>query len=248
MREVLVVVEDEDPDALLLAAAFRRHGWRIRHLDLRFSRPTLDGSSEVPAVVLDATPVQPDVVLNRTATSGLGLSPTPALRRQLPPTWSGRHLAAREEQGLLLACFDVWDRQSRLYNPVRTTDRRLTSPPRPDRLDGDGRRGVCWIVDGQVVAAAVRRTDGRWARVDMSEETAATVKELAAAEDLRLGQVDLWQPRHRPAVVTDWQPVPAFPHQVAPLVVATIAGEAPAATPGFVARDLEPNLLENAGR
>lgn len=262
MGEALLVVEGDDPGAVMLTAAFRRHGWRVRLLDLRFGRPTLDGIDEPPTVWIDGAPVRPDVVVNRTATSQLGLAAGTALARQLATTWSGRHLAAREEQALLLACFDLWERTSRLYNPVRSLDRRLLRPAVeaslaaagvPVSRTGDGREGVCWIVDGTVVAAATRPgPDKPWSPTPLSDATAASLRRMAEIADLRLGQLDLWQPRHDPGAtaVTGWRPIPWFRGfweqtgtDVAALAVAAIVAEPPAPTPTFLAADLEPNLL-----
>ena len=271
MREALFVVEGDDPGAVMLAAAFRRHGWRTRVLDLRFQRPTLDGSGHRPVVWIDGAPTEPDVVVNRTATSRLGLAPGSALARQLPVTWWARHLAAREEQGLLLACFDVWEQAGRLYNPVRTLDRRLLRSATEMELHalalpigragkagpgaGDGRRGVCWVVDGVVVASATLPAAGRWTPTPLSGPTADAVRQVAEHTGLRLGQLDLWQTRNAPTLVTDWKPIPwfrAFWEQtgtdVAALVVAAIVGEAPAPPPAFLADDLEPNLLATQRR
>ena len=267
MGEVVVVVEGDDPGAVMLAAAFRRHGWRVRLLDLRFGRPTLDGSDEPPTVSIDGTPTRPDVVVNRTATSRLGLAAGSALARQLATTWSGRHLAAREEQGLLLACFDVWERTSRLYNPVRALDRRLLRPAVEAELrsaglpvgragppDAAGREGVCWIVEGTIVAAATCGAPGQpWSTTPRSTESAGMIRRVADITGLRLGQIDLWQPRDDPGatLVTGWRPIPWFrafwEHtgtDVAALAVAAIVDEPPAAAPAFLAADLEPNLLD----
>jgi hypothetical protein len=264
--EVVLVVEGEDPGAVLLAAAFRRHGWQVRLLDLRFGRPTLDGVDEPPTVWIDGRPTRPDAVVNRTATSRLGLAAGSALARQLPATWSARHLAAREEQGLLLACFDLWERTSRVYNPVRTLDRRLLRPAVEAELraaklpigpprEAAGRDGICWIVDGTVVSAATRPGVGkRWSTARLSPETTETVRQVAEIADMRLGQIDLWQPRADPAgtIVTGWRPIPWFRSfweqtgtDVAALVVAAIVGGPPAAAPSFLAADLEPNLLDH---
>jgi hypothetical protein len=270
MREALLLVEGDDPGAVMLAGAFRRHGWRVRLLDLRFHRPTLDGTDEPPTVWLDGVPVHPDVVVNRTGTSRLGLTAAPALARQLATTWSGRHLAAREEQGLLLACCDLWERTSRLYNPVRTLDRRLLRPAVEAELqeaglpigpaakeEDQGRTGVCWIVDGTIVAAATRNAPGKpWSVTPLSDDTAATLGRVAEITGLRLGQLDLWQPRDGSATaVTGWRPIPLFRSfwehtgvDVAALTVAAIVGEPPAPTPPFLAADLEPNLLEASTR
>lgn len=272
MSDALFLVEGDDPGAAMLATALRRYGWRTGVLDLRFSRPTLDAAGDVPVVRVDGRPAEPTVVVNRSATSGLGLAPPAALDRQLPVTWSGRHLAAREEQGLLLACLDVWDQQSRLYNPVRTLDRRLLRPAVEVELRARGvaicrppdtavsaprdrRRGVCWIVDGTVVASFARRADGRWATTPLSENTTAQVARLADVAGLRLGQVDLWQQRGDPqrggpTFVSDWHVLPRFRSwwertgtDVADLVVAAMGGVAPVAAPDFLSGDLEPNLL-----
>ncbi|MFC4944434.1 hypothetical protein [Pseudonocardia sp. GCM10023141] len=252
MPEVLFVLEGDDPGAALLAAAFRRHGWRARLLDVRFTRPTLDACAEpAGAVRIDGNGDAPDIVINRTATSGLGLPGPAALERQLPLTWSGRHLAAREEQGLLLAVFDCWDRDSRLYNPVRAQDRRLVAalPTRVD-LPPDGRRGACWIVDDTIVAACAEQDGGGWRQVAVSAATAELARGVAATSDLRLGQVDCWQQRGGSTIVTDWSPIPPFHTlrartgiDVAALAVAALVGEPVAAAPPFLAADLESNLL-----
>lgn len=233
MGDALVVVDGDDPGAVLLAAALRRHGWRLRLLDLRYGRPTLDGSGAEPVVVIDGGEVRPDLVLNRTVTSRLGLAPGSALARQLPATWWGRHLAAREEQGLLLACFDLWERTSRLYDPVATGDRRLLRSAVAAELhaaglplvtaggegegdgvagdrDGDGRRGAAWIVDGVVVAAATQLTGQPWRATPLSPATEDVLRRTATIAGLRLGQLDLWQTRTGGTAVTDWQPTPAF--------------------------------------
>jgi hypothetical protein len=264
--EALLIVEGDDPGAVMLAAAFRRHGWRVRLLDLRFQRPTLDGSDDPPVVLIDGTPVRPDLVINRSATSRLGLAPASALGRQVGTTWSARHLGAREEQALLLACLDLWERTSRLYNPVRTLDRRLLRVATEAELRNDGvpvidgepetngREGTCWVVDGRVVASGTKTTKDGWAATAVSDTTAATVATTAKTTGLALGQVDLWQPRQGPTAVTDWRPIPwfrAFWEQtgsdVAALVVAALVHRAPAAPPGFLVADLEPNLL-NVGK
>ena len=236
MPDALVVVDGDDPGAVLLAAALRRHGWRLRHLDLRYGRPTLDGSGTEPVVVLDGIAVSADLVLNRTATSRLGLAPGNALARQLPATWWGRHLAAREEQGLLLACFDLWERTTRLYDPIATGDRRLLRAAVAAKLhaaglplgtpgggdgkdsndgdgDRDGRRGAAWVVDGVVVAAATQTAGQPWRATPLSPATEDTLRRTATVAGLRLGQLDLWQNRTGDAAattVTGWQPVPGF--------------------------------------
>jgi hypothetical protein len=92
MSEALILVDGDDPGAGLLASAFRRHRWSVRVVDLRFARPTLDAADEV-VVRIDGHPVDSDIVINRTGISGLGLASAAALDRQLPTTWSGRHLA-----------------------------------------------------------------------------------------------------------------------------------------------------------
>jgi hypothetical protein len=271
--EALLVVDGDDPGAVLLAAALRRHGWRLHHLDLRYGRPTLDGSGAEPVVVVDGGEVRPDLVLNRTATSRLGLAPGSALARQLPATWWGRHLAAREEQGLLLACFDLWERTSRLYDPVATGDRRLLRPAVAAELhaaglplvaaggdghgDGhgdDGRRGAAWIVDGVVVAAATQVAGQPWRATPLSPATEDVLRRTATIAGLRLGQLDLWQTRSGGTAVTGWQPIPGFRAveqrteiPVAALVVAALVdpGRAPepVAAPPFLAADLEANVL-----
>jgi hypothetical protein len=263
---VLLIVEGDDPGAVMVAAAFRRHGWRVHLLDLRFQRPTLDGSDDPPVVLIDGHPIRPDLVVNRSGTSRLGLAPASALGRQIGTTWSARYLGAREEQALLLACLDLWERTSRLYNPVRTLDRRLLRPAteaemhddgivlattEPEAPDAPGREGTCWIVDGVVVASATRsgKTE-RWTATALSASTADVLGKVAGHTGLALGQVDLWQPRHGPTVVTDWRPIPwfrAFWEQtgsdVAALVVAALVDAAPAPPPGFHIAGLETNLL-----
>ncbi len=263
MAEVLIVVDDDDPGAVSLAAAFRRHGWSVRLLDLRFGRPTLDASADRPLIRIDGHFIEPDVVINRTTVSGLGLTSAAALDRQLPTSWSGRHLAAREENGLLLACLDVWDRASRLYNPVRTNDRRLMRLAVESELDAQGvavgradraagTQTVCWVVDGAIAASASRLHGRPWRTNGPTDVPEELVQKTADLTGLRLGEVDLWQPDAGQHVVTGWRPVPPFRTifeqsglDVAALVVATILGEAPAPANVFLADDLEPNLRKS---
>jgi hypothetical protein len=203
--EALILVEGYDPGAGLLASAFRRHRWSVRVADLRFGWPPLDASADPVVVRLDGRSVDVDIVINRTGISGLGLSSAAALDRQLPTSWSGRHLAAREEQGLMLACLDVWDRASRPYNSVRTTDRRLLRPAVEAELAADGvpvgrvdstpgEATACWVVDGEIAASATRPSDGPWRPGSPSGASVDLVVRTAALTGLRLGEVDLWQP------------------------------------------------------
>jgi hypothetical protein len=120
--------------------------------------------------------------------------------------------------------------------------------------EDEGRPGVCWIVDGTIVAAASLGRDKRWSATPLSAETSGTITRMAELTDLRLGQVDLWQSRSDPGAttITGWRPIPLFRSfwehtgtDVAALVVAAIVGEPPAAAPGFLAADLEPNLLDH---
>lgn len=185
-------------------------------------------------MLLDGQVVLSDVVLNRTSVTGLGLAAASALDRQLPTTWSGRHLAAREEQGLLLACFDVWDRQSRLFNPVAATDRHLLRtavslglartgvpvefpghrrdqgvPADDEPPSGPYRKGACWVVEDEVVGAFARDGSG-WREVAVSDRTAHMARHVAAAAGLRLGQVSFRQYRDGSTAVTRWEAVPRF--------------------------------------
>jgi hypothetical protein len=274
MAEVLLVVDSDDAGAAMLGAAFRRHGWRVKVLDLRFGRPTLDGSHAVPVVRLDGTPVAPDVVVNRSDTHRLGLPPATVLARQIATTWLARHLAAREEQGLLLACLDLWDRTSRLYNPPRAVDRALmhraveakmrteglplgrrpTADPSGDG-DGDGRQGVCWIVDGTLLAPSARPAGKPWEPVELSDGTAEAIRRIADIAGLRLGRIDLWQSKTGGTVVTGWHPIPPFRDfwertgtDVAALVAAAIIGDDPAPAPDFLVTNFEAGILDIQAR
>jgi len=260
MGEVVIVVDGDDLGAVSLAAAFRRHRWSVRLLDLRFGRPTLDAGADRPLVRLDGRCIEPDIVINRTTVSGLGLASAAALDRQLPTSWSGRHLAAREENGLLLACLDVWDCTSRLYNPVRTTDRRLMRPAVESQLiaqgvalgradSATGVQTVCWVVDGAITASASRLHGQHWRTNEPTDVPENLVQRTAELTGLRLGEVDLWQPDAGPHVLTGWRPVPPFRTifqqsglDVAALVVAALLDEAPAIANAFLAEDLQPNL------
>ena len=273
MAEVLLVVDSDDTGAALLGAAFRRHGWRARVLDVRFGRPTLDGSQAVPVVRLDGTPVTPDVVVNRSDTSRLGLPSGKVHARQIATTWLARHLAAREEQGLLLACLDLWDRTSRLYNSPRAVDgallhraveagmlaqglpigRRPTSSG--DEGSDDGRQGVCWIVDGTLLAPSTRRAGKAWEPAELSAATAGALRQVAELACLRLGRIDLWQSKVGGTVVTGWHPIPPLRGfwertgtDVAALVAAAIIGEDPAPTPDFLVTDFEAGILDIQAR
>jgi hypothetical protein len=268
MPEVLLVVDSDDAGAAMLGAAFRRHGWRARVLDLRFGRPTLDGSQSVPVVRVDGSAVAPDVVINRTDTNRLGLPPARVLSRQIATRWLTRHLAAREEQGLLLACLDIWDRTSRLYNPLVALDRALMRPaieadmrakglPIGRRPTESGREAMCWIVDGTLVAPSTRLPDQEWTPAELSDATAETIRQVASLAALRLGRIDLWQSTTAGTVVTGWQPIPPFRDfwertgtEVAALVAAAIVGEIgdPAPTPDFLVTGFEAGILDIQSR
>lgn len=276
MPEVLLVVDSEDTGAVMLGAAFRRHRWRARVLDLRYSRPTLDGSGPVPVVRVDGTPVEPDVVINRTDVNRMGLPSARMLDRQIATTWLARHLAAREEQGLLLACLDIWDRTSRLYNPLAAVDRALlqravhadmrkrglpigTAGTKGDS-DGSGRQGVCWVVDGTVLAPSARLEGKPWEPVELSDDTASAIRQVAELAGLRLGRIDLWQSKAERSgstgtVVTGWHPIPPFRSfweqtgtNLATLVAAVIVGEEPAAAPDFLVAGFEAGILDVQAR
>jgi hypothetical protein len=161
----------------------------------------------------------------------------------------------------MLACLDVWDRASQLDNPVRTTDRRLLRPAVEAELAADGvpvgrvdstpgEVTACLVVDGEIAASATRPSDGPWRPGSPSGASVDLVVRTAALTGLRLGEVDLWQPIDRPAVVTNWRPAPPFRTtfeqsgiDAAALVVAALLGEAPATANAFLADDLERNLL-----
>jgi hypothetical protein len=280
VSEVLLVVDSDDTGAAMLGAAFRRHGWRVRLMDLRFSRPTLDGrrpGAAPPVVRLDGTPLTPDVVVNRTDTNRLGLPPAKVLDRQIATRWLARHLAAREEQGLLLACLDIWDRTCRLYNPLAAVDRALLRRaveadmvarglplgrrPKAGETDGagdrsdDGRQGVCWIVDGTVLAPSARPAGKPWEPVELSDITAQAIHQVAELAGLRLGRIDLWQTKAHGTVVTGWHPIPPFRDfwertgtDVAALAAAAIVGEDPAPAPDFLVTDFEAGILDVQAR
>jgi hypothetical protein len=272
MPEVLLVVDSDDTGAAMLGAAFRRHRWRARVLDLRYSRPTLDGGGPVPVVRLDGTPVEPDVVINRTDVNRMGLPPARMLDRQIATTWLARHLAAREEQGLLLACLDIWDRTSRLYNPLAAVDRALLQRAvhadmrkrglpigtPGDGAGGDGRQGVCWVVDGTVLAPSTRLEGKPWEPVELSDDTASAIRQVAELAGLRLGRIDLWQSKQSGSagtVVTGWHPLPPFRSfweqtgtNLAALVAAVIIGEEPAAAPDFLVAGFEAGILDVQAR
>jgi hypothetical protein len=197
------------------------------------------------------------------------------LDRQIATTWLARHLAAREEQGLLLACLDIWDRTSRLYNPLAAVDRALlqravhadmrtrglpigtvgSGTVGPKDGDDRGRQGVCWIVDGTILAPSARLEGKPWEPVELSDDTASAIRQVADLAALRLGRIDLWQTKAEGTVVTGWHPIPPFRSfwaqtgtNLATLVAAVIVGEEPAAAPDFLVAGFEAGILDVQAR
>ncbi len=110
MTDVLVLHDGGDPTAQLLATAGRLLGWEVTDADLRIDRFELGVGPTGSVVRLRGQEVRPDLVLNRSSVTGLGLAAPTALTRQRGTAWRERHAAAREEQALLLAVLDALER------------------------------------------------------------------------------------------------------------------------------------------
>ncbi len=110
MTDLLIVHDGGDPTAHLLAVAGRHLGWAVTEADMRMDRFELNVGSSGSMVRLRGREIRPDLVLNRASVTGLGLAAPAALGRQRTTAWRERHAAAREEQALLLAVLDAFDR------------------------------------------------------------------------------------------------------------------------------------------
>ncbi|MEO1062100.1 MAG: hypothetical protein AAFZ07_11825 [Actinomycetota bacterium] len=140
MTELLIVHDGGDPSAQLLAAAGRRLGWTVDDADLRVDRFELTVGASGSVVRLRGLEVQPRLVLNRSSVTGLGLAGPAALRRQRGAAWRERHAAAREEQALLLAVLDGFERAgAEVVNAATAADLALMPNAVTERLH---RRGV----------------------------------------------------------------------------------------------------------
>ncbi len=119
---ILVLTDGADHTAEAFADAAIVAGHRVVLADLRVDRFSLRIGASEP-LRMNGTVIEPSVVLNRTGVNGLGLAPPSALLRAPFETWYGRHVVAREEQGLLLALFDRLALDGvRILNPPRATE------------------------------------------------------------------------------------------------------------------------------
>ncbi|MEM8906123.1 MAG: hypothetical protein AAGF02_20660 [Actinomycetota bacterium] len=134
MTTLLVVHGGGDPTAALLLRSAERLGWKAVEADLRSDRFSL-GVAATTVVRLRGRPISPHLVVDRSATTGLGLSGPDALRRQRGTAWRERHTAAREEQALLLAALDQLARGGAVVaNPSTAADLALMPNAIVERL------------------------------------------------------------------------------------------------------------------
>jgi hypothetical protein len=206
MTTATVVHDGWDPTAELLADAGRRLGVEVVELDLRHDRLGVRIGGDGAEVRHGATTLRPDIVVNRTTVTGLGLASASLLERQRPHGWQDRHVAARQEQGLLLAVFDVWERAGAIVmNPTTAEDLSVMPNAVVERL---GRAGV--VVDRRVatedtVEILVARGRGiahRGGREPGRTDLSAALL-VAAQAGFDLGSVRLRPDAGRPTV-TAW--------------------------------------------
>ncbi|MCB0994046.1 MAG: hypothetical protein KDB21_03065, partial [Acidimicrobiales bacterium] len=137
------------------------------------------------------------------------------------------YVAAREQQGLVLAALATLASTARIVDPVTTTDLWLQPERWCRRLRTRGlscEPGVrsatgaqLLVVDGRVVHAV---RDGR--RIDLSEVAIEIAERAAAALGLAFGRLDLSIESDRP-VVNGWHPRPLQRASVSQSVVHEVA-------------------------
>jgi hypothetical protein len=114
--------------------------------------------------------IRPDLVMNRSSISGLGLAAPAALIRQRSTSWRERHAAAREEQALLLAVLDAFERTGAgVANASASADLALMPNAVTERLH---RRGV----------TVVRRREGDVLEVLVAAGRGVAYRSLGSAE------------------------------------------------------------------
>ncbi|MEM9608041.1 MAG: hypothetical protein AAGA99_11515 [Actinomycetota bacterium] len=250
MTELLVVSDGWDPTAQLLGDAGRRLGGAVTELDLRLDRLTVEVGPEGADVRHRGRRLRPDVVVNRSGITGLGLADGALLERQRPHGWFERHVAARQEQGLLLAATDAWARSgATVLNPPTSEDLSLLTNAVVERL---ARRGVRTRRAGtsdeiEIVVASGRgvtyRADGE--APDRSMVEVATI--VAAAAGFDVGSVRLVSD-DRGVVVTGWDHRPELStwpdaDRIALGILLTVPGldgrELGTTPPRFFAEDLD---------
>lgn len=135
MTAAVVVHDGWDATAELLADAGRRLGADVVELDLRIDRLGVRIGPGGAEVRHGGRELRPDVVINRSSVTGLGLASAPMLDRQRPHGWHDRHIAARQEQGVLLGAFDAWERAgAALLNATTAEDLALMPNAVTERL------------------------------------------------------------------------------------------------------------------
>jgi hypothetical protein len=207
---VVIVSEGADEDVAAIARAVRRHGLGARVVDLDHERLRLHAPADGVAVLgANGAIPTPRLVCNRVGASGFGLASAAALARQPTDEWPTAHLAAREEQAVVLAAFEQWERSgATVLDPVRRVDRTMQRPllraqlqalgfsvgPVSEELRRTSVAGRLVLLDGEVVVAALGR-GSQWKAVAVTPETADMMRQVAGVLQVRLASVDV---RHRP--------------------------------------------------
>lgn len=243
---VLVISAGGDPTADLLVLAAQRLGHDAGTVDLRSDRLTLVVDPDGARVRRNGQTLAPEVVVNRSSVNGLGLASPGALVRQRDTSWRRRHVAAREEQGLLLAVFDVWQRSGVVVADLpRAADLALMPNAVIERL---GRSGVPVnrSLDGTTEVLVARGRGVAHRGDEAGDAHLATALSVADAAEFGVGSVGLADQRGV-LVVTGWSHQPELhtwpePETVAMAVLANLVGETPAqlgeSPPPFFVEDL----------
>jgi len=123
MSPLLIIAEGSDPTVELLLEAANGFGVDVSLVDLRYDRFDLAVGPRAVVRVNGNSITTPTVVMNATSANSLGLAGDAALQRQRSSRWQQRHLAAKEEQGLLLAVLAHFRRDGAiLVNPPEASD------------------------------------------------------------------------------------------------------------------------------
>ncbi len=181
MTQMVVIHDGSDPTAQLLVTEGRRLGWHVSDADLRSDRFELGVGVAGSMVRLRGQEVRPDLVLNRSSVTGLGLAAPAALTRQRGTAWRERHAAAREEQALLLAVLDSFERSGAdVVNRSSAADLALMPNAVTERLHRQGVR-VVHRPGGDHLEVLVAAGRGVAYRSHGSTEQVATQTHLDAA-------------------------------------------------------------------
>ena len=228
MSSIVVVRGGGDPTADLLSVAARRLGQHVQDIDLRIDRLTIDVTSDGATVRAGQRTLEPSLVFNRTEINGLGLSSGDGLKRQIATHWRDRHTQGREEQGLLLAVFEAWERTDvTLVNRTRAADMSLMPNSVVDRLVRMGEavhRGKPTSPQTEVLICAGVPIAHRGATADRRHQ--ALARRVADAAEFSLGAVRMSTGAN--VVVRGWTHRPLLeqwdnPEAVAVAIVAATA-------------------------